>query len=44
MSASLMIGFDPNGVPLNKPGLLAARLIGVTANCTLPILLSWNAS
>lgn len=44
ISISLMIGYDPDGVPLNKPALLAARIISVNISCVLPIILAWNAS
>ncbi|KAK2599492.1 hypothetical protein N8I77_011243 [Diaporthe amygdali] len=44
LSLSLMIALDPHGRPLNKAGLLAARLIGITGSSCLQVMFAWNAS
>lgn len=44
LGAALMIGLDPNGVPKNKPGLLAASFITGTFGAAFMLLLAWNAS
>lgn len=44
LAASLMIGLDPNGVPKNKPGLLAASFLSGTFGAAFMLLLAWNAS
>ncbi|KAL9583693.1 MAG: hypothetical protein Q9212_002559 [Teloschistes hypoglaucus] len=40
----LMIGLDPNGVPKNKGGLLAASFLSGTFGAAFMLLLAWNAS
>jgi ACS family allantoate permease-like MFS transporter len=44
LAAGLMIGLDPNGVPKNKPGLLAASFLAGTFGAAFMLLLAWNAS
>ena len=44
LAAALMIGLDPNGVPMNKPGLLAASFLSGTFGASFMLLLAWNAS
>lgn len=44
MAAALMIGLDPNGVPHNKAGLLAASFLTGTFGAAFMLLLAWNAS
>ena len=44
LAAALMIGLDPNGVPQNKAGLLAASFLSGTFGAAFMLLLSWNAS
>jgi len=44
LGAGLMIGLDPNGVPKNKAGLLAASFLTGTFGATFMLLLAWNAS
>jgi len=44
LSAALMIGLDPNGVPRNKAGLLAASFLSGTFGAAFMLLLAWNAS
>ncbi|TKA60949.1 hypothetical protein B0A49_10752 [Cryomyces minteri] len=44
LGASLMIGLDPNGVPKNKAGLLAASFMTGTFGAAFMVLLAWNAS
>ena len=44
MGAGLMIGLDPNGIPKNKPGLLAASFLVGTFGAAFMLLLAWNAS
>ena len=44
LGAGLMIGLDPNGVPINKPGLLAASFLTGTFGAAFMLLLAWNAS
>ncbi|KAI9668069.1 MAG: hypothetical protein M1821_000889 [Bathelium mastoideum] len=44
LSAALMIGLDPNGVPQNKAGLLAASFLSGTFGASFMLLLAWNAS
>lgn len=44
LGAALMIGLDPNGVPINKPGLLAASYLTGTFGASFMLLLAWNAS
>lgn len=44
LSGCLMIGFDPNGVPKNKSGLLAASFLSGTFGAAFMLLLAWNAS
>jgi len=39
-----MIGLDPNGVPKNKPGLLAASFLTGTFGAAFMLMLAWNAS
>jgi len=39
-----MIGLDPNGVPKNKAGLLAASFMTGTFGAAFMLLLAWNAS
>lgn len=34
---------DPNGVPKNKPGLLAASFLTGTFGAAFMLLLAWNA-
>ncbi|KAK5130864.1 hypothetical protein LTR08_001585 [Meristemomyces frigidus] len=44
LAAALMIGFDPNGTPLNKGALLAASFLSGTFGAAFMLLLAWNAS
>jgi len=44
LAAGLMIGLDPNGVPKNKSGLLAASFLSGTFGAAFMLLLAWNAS
>lgn len=44
LGAGLMIGLDPNGVPKNKPGLLAASFLTGTFGAAFMLLLAWSAS
>ena len=44
LGAGLMIGLDPNGVPMNKAGLLAASFLTGTFGAAFMLLLAWNAS
>ncbi|MCJ1357373.1 MAG: hypothetical protein MMC33_007369 [Icmadophila ericetorum] len=44
LGAGLMIGLDPNGVPKNKAGLLAASFLTGTFGAAFALLLAWNAS
>ncbi|PSS23403.1 hypothetical protein M430DRAFT_48970 [Amorphotheca resinae ATCC 22711] len=44
LGAGLMIGLDPNGVPKNKPGLLAASFLTGTFGAAFMLMLAWNAS
>jgi ACS family allantoate permease-like MFS transporter len=44
LSGALMIGLDPNGVPQNKAGLLAASFLSGTFGAAFMLLLAWNAS
>ena len=44
LGAGLMIGLDPNGIPANKPGLLAASFLTGTFGAAFMLLLAWNAS
>lgn len=44
LGAGLMIGLDPNGVPKNKAGLLAASFMTGTFGAAFMLLLTWNAS
>ncbi|KAL8659918.1 MAG: hypothetical protein Q9202_006899 [Teloschistes flavicans] len=44
ISGCLMIGLDPNGVPKNKGGLLAASFLSGTFGAAFMLLLAWNAS
>lgn len=44
LSAALMIGLDPNGVPKNKAGLLAASFLSGTFGAAFMLMLAWNAS
>lgn len=39
-----MIGLDPNGIPQNKAGLLAASFLSGTFGAAFMLLLAWNAS
>ena len=39
-----MIGLDPNGIPKNKAGLLAASFLTGTFGAAFMLLLAWNAS
>ncbi|KAI9816005.1 MAG: hypothetical protein M1827_001997 [Pycnora praestabilis] len=44
LGAALMVGLDPNGVPKNKAGLLAASFLTGTFGAAFMLLLAWNAS
>jgi hypothetical protein len=44
LGAALMIALDPNGIPQNKPSLLAASFISGTFGAAFMLLLAWNAS
>lgn len=44
MSIGFMIGFDPNGKPLNKPALLAGSVISGSAVASNMLIMAWNAS
>lgn len=44
LSAILAIAFDPNGIPQNKAGLLAASFMAGTFGAAFMLLLAWNAS
>jgi len=44
IGAAMMIGLDPNGVPKNKAGLLAASFLTGTFGAAFMLLLAWNAS
>ncbi|PVH79247.1 MFS transporter [Cadophora sp. DSE1049] len=44
LGAGLMIGLDPDGVPKNKAGLLAASFLTGTFGAAFMLLLAWNAS
>jgi len=44
LSGCLMIGLDPNGIPKNKSGLLAASFLSGTFGAAFMLLLAWNAS
>ena len=44
LGAGLMIGLDPNGVPKNKAGLLAASFLTGTFGAAFMLMLAWNAS
>ncbi len=44
LGAGLMIGLDPNGIPKNKAGLLAASFLTGTFGAAFMLLLAWNAS
>ena len=44
LAAGLMVGLDPNGVPKNKAGLLAASFLSGTSGAVLMVILAWNAS
>lgn len=44
LSGCLMIGLDPNGVPRNRAGLLAASFLSGTFGAAFMLLLAWNAS
>lgn len=44
LGAALMVGFDPQGVPHNKAGLLAASFLTGTFGAAFMLLLAWNAS
>ena len=44
LGAALMIGLDPNGIPTNKAGLLAASYLTGTFGAAFGLLLAWNAS
>lgn len=44
LGAGLMIGLDPNGIPKNKAGLLAASFLTGTFGAAFGLLLAWNAS
>ncbi|KAI4186852.1 MAG: hypothetical protein L6R41_003201 [Letrouitia leprolyta] len=44
ISGCLMIGLDPNGIPQNKAGLLAASFLSGTFGAAFMLLLAWNAS
>ena len=39
-----MVGLDPNGIPKNKAGLLAASFLSGTFGAAFMLLLAWNAS
>lgn len=44
VGAAMMIGLDPDGVPKNKPGLLAASYLTQAFGAAFMLLLAWNAS
>ncbi|KAK5113974.1 hypothetical protein LTR62_003097 [Meristemomyces frigidus] len=44
LAGAMMIGFDPNGTPLNKSALLAASFLSGTFGAAFMLLLAWNAS
>lgn len=44
LGAGLMIGLDPNGIPKDKAGLLAASFLTGTFGAAFMLLLAWNAS
>ena len=44
LAAGLMLGLDPDGVPQNKAGLLAASFLTGTFGAAFMLLLAWNAS
>lgn len=44
LGAGLMVGLDPNGIPKNKAGLLAASFLTGTFGAAFMLLLAWNAS
>ena len=44
ISAALMIGLDPNGIPKSKGGLLFATYLSGTFGAAFMLLLAWNAS
>ncbi|MCJ1369885.1 hypothetical protein MMC20_001097 [Loxospora ochrophaea] len=44
LGAALMIGLDPNGIPANKAGLLAASFLTGTFGAAFMLILAWNAS
>ncbi|MCJ1338872.1 hypothetical protein MMC09_004161 [Bachmanniomyces sp. S44760] len=44
LGAGLMVGLDPNGIPKNKAGLLAASFLSGTFGAAFMLLLAWNAS
>ncbi|KAL8950601.1 MAG: hypothetical protein Q9222_003381 [Ikaeria aurantiellina] len=44
LSGILMIALDPNGIPKNKAGLLAASFLSGTFGAAFMLLLAWNAS
>ena len=44
LGGALMVGLDPNGIPKNKAGLLAASFLTGTFGAAFMLLLAWNAS
>lgn len=44
MAAGFMIGFMPNGVPVNKAGLLAGYFLSGLQATYLQMVMAWNAS
>ena len=44
LSAALMIGLDPNGIPHSKGALLFATYLSGTFGAAFMLLLAWNAS
>lgn len=44
LGAALMIGFDPEGTPHNKPALLAASFMTGVFGACLAIIYAYNAS
>ena len=44
ISAALMIGLDPNGIPKSKGGLLFVTYLSGTFGAAFMLLLAWNAS
>lgn len=44
MAIGLMIGFDPDGKPLNKSALLAGSVLTGTVGAGHMLIMTWNAS